>query len=573
MSDGEWQVVDSKGKKKVKDQLRQEKKNTLQKSLEKHNQEELEKKESAKRAYEAQYASVTGTASSYNSYGALLNPDLDKPTKSQLRAEARRRKQNSANDPFDGEELRFVAPPQESKKLKSGKTTRTKKRQTNKKTTPGMKDLNDALAEFDEDSLLDKLDYVKKTYPDNYQVQLKSIAEYFESAFDNVEDEGMEEDGPLSYFDSNIVGHFTDWLNGLPNGEITQFLTFLIDFLVRSHGPSKQPRPHVGGLGTKLLAQIVMEQYPDEVLDAIPYIQSKCIDKSTNTFPSQHAHFFLWLFSQALPEEPSVALTLWLKFMLPAVLNQGTARDLRSEYMSFLNDILNTTDTFQVENHLASDAFEKILVAKYSFDRYPAELDRLLDLNVLFTGQDLRDIFRRILNHADDEREKLKDHALSILSACLKSSESLFEVWKDFYSDAIGASNNLMIHLHRTFKSKGGISGNLISKIAKTFLETNERMKKGYVDPKTKKSKKLTPEIRDLIEVSNQTYTSIRSKMSSHEVPDRSNNGGQDGGSSGLLVMAAMGVVASVGALLGLSMYCCDMGACKASPLGHFLEC
>jgi len=572
MADGEWHTVDTKAKQQAKQLMKAQKRAKENNDSESQRRLEDEKRFAAKRAYEAQYANLTGVNHlSQNSYSYLSGQDPDGST---TKKAVGKKKKSLANEEFHGEELQFQQPKADVKKSKGGKRSKKpqQQQQQNKASSSSLKSLEDAVSEFDEDALVESLESATETYPNNYEVQLKSVAEFFEVAFDNVEDENLQPGGPLTYFSEGIVGHLSDWMSEIPPAELTKFLIFLIEYLVRSHGSSKEPRPHVGGLGIKALAQFMMTEHPDDVLNAIPQITAKYVEKATSTFPVQHAHFFLWLFSQALPRQPTVALTLWLKFFLPAVLKNNTPQDLRNEYLDFLQDILEASDQFDVSEEIAASSFEQILLAKYSNPKYPSDLDSLLQLSILFSGKNahLASVFRSLLSHADSETEGLQEHVNTLLSDCLKYDESLFQVWRDLYADNIGGSNNLMIHLLRTFKDRGGVSGNHISRIARDFLEQNERMKKGVSDPKTKKHRKLTADIRELIATSDQTFEQVHSRLKSHEVaekkPRKSGNDGE--GSSALLVLGVVGVVGALGAFLGLSMFCCDTDACLHSPVG-----
>jgi len=216
MADEQWEVVNTKTKKKAKDAVRKEKKSNEEKEKQKLLLLEERKKSEIKEQFFAQYVQAKGTQIAPNSFDALVDMEAREKKK-----EAKKKKQLKE---FDGETVEFIRFPEEKKKKQSKSGSKPK---PNKSKGP-VSSLKEVSTQIDSKVLKELINQISNKYPNNYEIQLKSVAEYLENIYNNTSDEDLEgkTDIPLAYVPKDAQSTIKTLIDRTPDDALAVFFWF-----------------------------------------------------------------------------------------------------------------------------------------------------------------------------------------------------------------------------------------------------------------------------------------------------------------------------------------------------------
>jgi len=178
-------------------------------------------------------------------------------------------------------------------------------------------------------------------YPGNYDVQLKRLAEYFETKFGKASlgpAKLMEEktfsrklEIPYAYLSEEVHEVLQSWLQAVPQAELVKFTQFLLNQVCISERSHK-----TSGLGLRMLLSAIVRSTPDtlrETTERDAFIQkylgdtpasytnrdtkAAVLSEDTMLVKAQFVPLVVWLFGQAIGEHPVLAFSLWVEFLLP----------------------------------------------------------------------------------------------------------------------------------------------------------------------------------------------------------------------------------------------------------------
>jgi len=260
-SEGEWEVVNTKTKKAQKAKQKQAEKQSaavLQKQLDQDDQRR--QREDRERFY-AQYVAARGTADTQKGlFDASVFSQLaemeEKNKQKEIKLEKKRSKVPAA---FEGEEVIFVDNKQKGQKKSQHKKTPS----VGSKATKPTESLAKTSAMLDNSTVKQLLNQYNEKYPGNYDVQLKSLAEYFESVYSNAAPTNEESEreqnfekgiaSPLCYVRQDVQDSVKGYMDKIPEDSLVVFFWFLLTTLLTI---SEQPT-QIKGYGIRVLIQII----------------------------------------------------------------------------------------------------------------------------------------------------------------------------------------------------------------------------------------------------------------------------------------------------------------------------
>jgi len=375
--------------------------------------------------------------------------------------------------------------------------------------------LSQASAQIDNKSLKDLISQYSQRYPNNYDVQLKSLAEHFENVFKDTqkeeqkarEDKPFERkmDMPYSYLQSGATDSVRNWMEKMPEESIVVFFWFLVTTLIliaeKKHSTGV---PKTSGVGLKILIQIIARNFPNAITSNIPKIkQQYCITQPSNdaaTLQPAVAPTFLWIFAQTLEMHISVALSLWFQFLLPLMPDETkTAAKLRENCLQYILHAVNAKKKEYPDEASALIGFERMVWMKASDklvgNEFKDLLPQLMSPVFLFPpGGISSKYFTLLLGHSATSKEGLRDELLGSLVWCLENDLKCFNYWHGLYSRFIAQSNNLMVYMLLNWNNIAGrISPDNLLDVVKSFSKANKQLLQGtYIEHKGAKQRKAT---------------------------------------------------------------------------------
>eukprot|EP01090_Pellita_catalonica_P021446 TRINITY_DN8026_c0_g1_i1.p1 TRINITY_DN8026_c0_g1~~TRINITY_DN8026_c0_g1_i1.p1 ORF type:complete len:576 (-),score=120.63 TRINITY_DN8026_c0_g1_i1:57-1580(-) len=359
-----------------------------------------------------------------------------------------------------------------------------KKRKKNKNQKPTLAAAS-AQIEFDKVKIL--LDSLHEKYPDNYDIQLKSITDFFEMKLGDattgnkkIFDEkayGRKLEIPFSYLDPKILPAVGTYLRTLPEKELVRFLNFLILEIVRL-----EKLKITSCLGLRVFIQIIIRSFPLLLLQLCEYpdfksafcasvgslpknsYKGKRLYNAKATFVKhEHVELMNWVFGQSLQSHKGVALTVWLKIFLPFECIRCVDVDEADKAiaMEFWTELITKNKHRQLraaklDKEVAAKSYEKLMILKAldedAFEAGP--LKRVSELLEKFTVWKKKgapkSFFKMLLRSTGNELTR--DDALEKLFEQLEEDEGCYVVWKGAYEELPRESANLMIYLTENWR-------------------------------------------------------------------------------------------------------------------------
>eukprot|EP01114_Cavostelium_apophysatum_P008971 TRINITY_DN2203_c0_g1_i1.p1 TRINITY_DN2203_c0_g1~~TRINITY_DN2203_c0_g1_i1.p1 ORF type:complete len:480 (+),score=139.52 TRINITY_DN2203_c0_g1_i1:64-1440(+) len=452
MADEEdWEVVNYQARKQQKQQKRTEKKKVeAEQRLVQESAEKAQRQADTQRFLE-QYQNAgnfTNTAYSESTlFSSLAGVDDDKMRKK----EERKLRKKLGEKAEIGEILVFE---KEAKKQQKSKNKSQNKSKQTQKVVP----LTEAMKKVSTSDLQKNMAQVSQRFPNDHEVQLKSLAEQLEVALKDADTSSLDLNDPafpMSAFNQDVVATIKKFIEKIPDAPLGNFFWFLVETLVSA----VEKKSDISGLGVRLLIQIIAINRPQVFTSVVPKIAAKYAT-SKQLINNHLFSTFYWIFNQLSAAKSYSAVAAWLYFLLPFTQDAASSNFADQAYSYIENFLKNTKHRVgRLSDETASTYFSKLLELKYSKDLNPrmkALLPQILDRSFLLSTQDVsKPFFERLLSRAADKQTQLRDEVLNNLVGLLQVEPDYFDAWTEIYQKYIAETNNVLTYIQLGWKDKG----------------------------------------------------------------------------------------------------------------------
>eukprot|EP00029_Vermamoeba_vermiformis_P008618 TRINITY_DN408_c0_g1_i2.p1 TRINITY_DN408_c0_g1~~TRINITY_DN408_c0_g1_i2.p1 ORF type:complete len:518 (-),score=201.13 TRINITY_DN408_c0_g1_i2:236-1789(-) len=374
-------------------------------------------------------------------------------------------------------------------------------------------------SKLDAASLNEAIQGFESKYPTDVTLQLKLLAEFFEKCLAKVPIPRKELDElefadqleyPLSYLeDDSVLDTAWEYLSKVPEKELTDFLTFLIETWVDSvasgqKNTGKTAKSSMIGLGIQVLMDVILRHKP-ELIAGDKFITEKFKKKYMQQANNVHllngktyGHQILYIAGQTLKSnQPYVALYLWFKLLLPTIYaSKSLDTQIDKEILSF-GELLASIPKAKFRSSGSSSEYASPraieMLIELHYNRNIASPDAKAKLEALYNhvisvalfGDDKspRRYFTTLMRHVTED-QPIREVISELLVKSMLRDGGCSKVWREHYHEMIPQSNNLCLYfLENLDKIKGEKRGaNLLRETydnVKHFIEINEALKQG----------------------------------------------------------------------------------------------
>eukprot|EP01118_Nematostelium_gracile_P018708 TRINITY_DN841_c0_g1_i2.p1 TRINITY_DN841_c0_g1~~TRINITY_DN841_c0_g1_i2.p1 ORF type:complete len:518 (+),score=122.67 TRINITY_DN841_c0_g1_i2:103-1656(+) len=512
------------------------------------------------------YAKYVGPVGS-NGYELLLEEE----TKSKKK-EPKKVKNVPRDGNFDGEVIEFAHLKEEKQKKqeKQGKKQKKEKVKTEKRSA------KDATSSLDNKKMKEAINHIAAKYPENYDLQLKTIAEYLEETYKNTKEEKPNNtEFPVGYLPKEMLSTIKDTFNKASDDTLAVFFWFLVSTLVSVSDDSTR------GVGLKILIQIMANNYPGVLSKNVSNIRDAYVQNSYLMASSFGP--LLWVFKQFVLKHPSVATLAWFNFLFPYLSASGK-EELKNASLDYIESTLKSKRTGFLDDATAVSIYEKLLDYKHSASnmtqRVKALLSSLTDPGFLFpAGSVSKKFFSSLFSQAATDNDLMREEVLRVLASCLAQDPSTFKVWQDLHPQHVSESNSLMVYIYKNWEMYSSkISPAGLVKLAENIVAINKRLGSGAVIDKKSKTGGKKPSAAELKEIGvcTQTCQAIQKKLqhladAEEAQKEREKNNSSD--SIGIVIPSVILAGLGAGAYL-LFINCCTMDWCRSNDfLTQYIKC
>jgi len=360
-------------------------------------------------------------------------------------------------------------------------------------------------------------------YPNRVDLQLKRFAELMEESFRKVTVKFKQQttwplndriDHPLRSLSDDVQDVIFQFLSNAPAEAQYEFFAFLWETFADSlaGGQSDQYKIRLSktfnGIGVQILLALMARRNPTLILKlnlaAKGYTQLDPLGRVPN---ESYGYQLLFLFGQALrSENPHIALYLWFKYLLPAIVVKSELEWLQNDALSFAEILFKNfgKNRFRTSKKSLSSLEEEVkgfeLLLDLHFDktvkdeaqkRIDAIFRHVVDVTVLLDDKTPRRYFAVLFKHATDD-QPIREVILELLLRSLQLDMECMNVWRSLHVQNICATHNLVIYVNDNLdkiKKQREIFLKELSKVVHEFISMNEKLMNGRLQKGNKKKK------------------------------------------------------------------------------------